>query len=96
MKKVIFTIIFTTSLFAATGLALANNTPENDPLGEIWTAINDLRNQIASLKSYPEPKAGEEMIYSDRSITVVREIPVKKIDKDIPQSEHYVMKGLTF
>jgi hypothetical protein len=96
MQKTIFTIILLTSLFAVTGLTLAQNISPDSPLEEIWAAIDDLQAQFAGLKTASETANGQEKIFSDKSITVIQEKTAEKMNKKIPQSEHYAINGLMF
>jgi hypothetical protein len=94
MKKVIFAIILLISLFAITGLALADNALSGDPLGEIWTAINSLRGQVADLKADQEVKTAPAGIVTDDFEKTAREAVAK--NKSMPQSEHYALRSVTF
>jgi len=100
MKKVIFAIILMASLFAITGLALADSMPSTGTFGEIWTAINDLRNQIIILRSDLEHKidkrSPEKPLATDGFIKITKETPAEKTDKHVSRSEHYTMSALMF
>ena len=97
MKKIIF-IIALVSLFATTGLALANDVPSSNSFGELWSAISELKDQIFSLKA--ELKATKELqvkqLEAENSKTIIKETPSKKTSSGVSQSEHYVMRGLRF
>jgi len=91
MKKIILTVALV-SVFAITGLALAEDTPGEGSLGEIWTAINDIRSQITALQSDLKTKTVQAPIVTDDFRKAAMEKVAK--NKNVSQSEHYVMKGM--
>ena len=95
MKKTIFAIVII-SIFALNGLALAKTTPANNSSEEdMWFAINDLRNQVASLQAeLGKSQGATETTTSGDSEKPAQRIVVEKGD-DISRSEHYIMKGFS-
>ena len=100
MKKTIFAIVII-SIFALNGLALAKTPSSNTSSEEdMWFAINDLRNQVASLQAElgqsqdGSPKTKADKADSKKS-TEEKVIVVDEGDDDISRSEHYIMKGFS-
>jgi peptidoglycan hydrolase CwlO-like protein len=87
MKKVIFALVFA-SIFFVASLVLAKDNSSEDSLAEAWITINSLKGQVAELQTEIKTlkNQSEFNTASENSI---------KIPKNIPQSEHYVMNGLS-
>lgn len=100
MKKTIFAIVII-SIFAFNGLALAKTAPSKTASSEdLWFAINELRNQVASLQA--ELKAGKGQV-SQETMTVDTQIKKSTKEKNVSEkrdtntsrSEHYIMKDFS-
>lgn len=101
MKAIIFAIVIVgiISIFAVNSLALAKNSSNANPSDDIWFAINDLKNQVATLQSELETRKKQEssentVVTSDLKRTDKGPITEKK-DSPISRSEHYVMVGFS-
>jgi hypothetical protein len=94
MKKLIFAVVFA-SIFFIASLVMAEDTSNNGSLDEAWAAINALKIQVATLQSNLAESQDRSNMASGNFVKVSEKAPTEEKFKHAPQSEHYIMTGMT-